>query len=199
MPYGVIVAAGKGVVVPDDVPTVMGHLGSMINGILKVLAVPEGSAYDVLPVPVGTDSIQPEAITTEKIGELAVTYEKISYVDPLGIRPYFVIARTFVVGIGGGADDIVIYDANAPFPFRVLDAQVLVTTVVPGGTITIRNAKAGGGVALSDDFSTAALGRNWDYGTVGITPVIPAGGTLVLRRSNNLSAGEMLIPVIRVP
>jgi hypothetical protein len=201
LPYSGAIPPGAGVIVADSIATVIVNLGAAVGPIFRLESVPDGNPVSNT-TPTGTVTaadLATAAVTTEKIADLAVTYEKISYVDPLGIRPCFMIANSFVVGVGGVADDYIIYDANAPFPFRILDIQVLVSTAVSGGILTLRNAKTGAGVALSDGFTSASLGRQWDGGSILTTPVIPAGGTLVLRRSNNLCAGELLVFTVRVP
>lgn len=110
----------------------------------------------------------------------------------------YVIRQAFAAGIGAVADDVVIYNANAPFALRILDAQVLVKTAVALSTATLRNATGGGGSALSDDFDTTAAARVRDTGAaVQETQVIPLGGTLVLRRSKNTVAGEVSLTIVK--
>jgi hypothetical protein len=81
---------------------------------------------------------------------------------------------------------------------RLLDAQLLVKTPVALSTATLRSATGGGGSALSDAFDTTAAVRVRDAGAaVQESPVIPIGGTLVLRRSKNTVAGEVILFVTK--
>jgi hypothetical protein len=102
----------------------------------------------------------------------------------------------FAAGAGGTADDVALF-LVAPFAFRVLDAQVLVSTAVGGSTATLRTETGGGGSAASAAMSTAAMGRVRD-GNVNATTLIPVNGTLVLRRSDNGVAGEVIVDIERV-
>jgi len=106
-----------------------------------------------------------------------------------------VIRQPFVAAAPGAADDVVIYNANAPFGFRILDSQVLISTAIGGSTVQLRSATGGGGVALSDAFPSAAQGRLRD-GATGIanaTKTVAIGGTLALRRSDRGAAGEVIL------
>lgn len=119
--------------------------------------------------------------------------------DGDGLSTLAVIRVPFTAG-GGGADDVVVYNANAPFKFRVLDSLVLVSTAGAGGsTAQLRDAAGGAGNALSMTFSTAAQGlvRDDGTGTTYATQVVTAGGTLALRRTDNTCAGEVIINIRR--
>lgn len=98
-----------------------------------------------------------------------------------------------VAGVGGGADDVVIYSANSP-RIRVIDAFFICSTSIGGGTVTLRTATGGGGTAISDALSAAAPGvaRN---ASVSATTSLAAASTLVIRRNHNTIAGEMVILV----
>lgn len=119
--------------------------------------------------------------------------------DADGLSQLAVIRQAFAAGGGGVPDDVVIYNANAPFGFRVLDAQVLVATTVLASTVQLRDATGGGGSALSDAFDSATAGRKRDTGVAGAnaTPTVAANGTLVLRRSDSGVAGELIVTLRR--
>jgi hypothetical protein len=126
-------------------------------------------------------------------GDVATTHDAVP-----GVAAGYAIRQAFAAGVGATADDVVIYNANAPFALRILDAQLLVKTAVAVSTATLRNATGGGGSPLSDDFDTTAAVRVRDAGAaVQETQVISLGGTLVLRRSKNTVAGEVILLVTK--
>ena len=96
--------------------------------------------------------------------------------------------------------DVVIYNANAPFAFRVLDSQLLLVTAVMSATAQLRDALAGSGNVVSGSFDTAtAVGRVRDAGTaITAAPLIALGGTLALRRSDIGIAGEVIVEILKV-
>jgi hypothetical protein len=117
-----------------------------------------------------------------------------------GLSPLYTIRLAFAAGTPGTPDDVTIYSANAPFAFRVLDSQVLISTLVALATVQLRNATGGGGDAVSDAFVAASLGRVRDtaVGISNATQTISAGGTLVLRRSDRGVAGEVILLIRRM-
>lgn len=94
---------------------------------------------------------------------------------------------------GGGTDDVVIFNGNAPFAFRILDVTLLVSTPALLSTCQLRNATGGGGAAVSSSFGTTVTGtfRN----SVSVTSTIAANGTLVLRRSDSNVVGEVMVTI----
>jgi len=132
-------------------------------------------------------------VTLTGIGDVATAHDAIPNVPAA-----YVIRQAFAAGVGATADDVVIYNANAPFAFRLLDAQLLVKTAVAVSTAALRSATGGGGSALSDSFDTTSAARARDTGAVvQESPVIPLGGTLVLRRSKNTVAGEVILLIAK--
>ncbi len=122
-----------------------------------------------------------------------------SVADANGLSDVEVIRRAFVAGTPGAPDDVTIYSAAAQSGFRILDAQVVISTLIAAATVQLRSATGGGGVALSDAFVASVVGRKLDAG-VGIgnvTPTVAAGGTLVLRRSDAGVAGEVIVWIRR--
>jgi hypothetical protein len=105
-----------------------------------------------------------------------------------------VIRKAFTAGGGGSADDVTIYSANAPFTFRIVESYAYVSTGVAVATLTLRNATGGGGSALSDAFAATTTGVKYNSALTA-TSTISASGTLVLRRSDNGVAGEVIVAI----
>ena len=101
--------------------------------------------------------------------------------------------------IGGGADDVTVWNTNCPFALRLLDLWIQVSNIgAGGGTLTARDAAGGGGAALSSALSTAATGvvRNnilTGLGTVALN------GSMYLRRTDGTCVGEFVALVQRIP
>jgi hypothetical protein len=111
----------------------------------------------------------------------------------------FVIRKAFAAGGGGAPDDVEIYNAAAPFDFRIIDATTWIATAVGGSTVELRSASGGGGSALSMAFSGAATAvvREDGSGTTYATSQVSSGGSLYLRRSDSGVAGEIVILAIK--
>lgn len=124
--------------------------------------------------------------------DASVTGAKLAVVDGAGLGAAAVIRKAFVAGGGGAPDDVAIYTTNAPFGFRVLDVFVLIGTAIALSTVTLRDTAGGGGAALSDalDSATTGVKRN---AALTATGTIALNGSLVLRRSDNGVAGEVVI------
>jgi hypothetical protein len=169
---------------------------AVTNGKIGLLAVDSAqlAASAAIEAKIGTG-----AVTVDKIGAAAVTSIKQGIIGADGMGPELVIRVPFTAGTPGTADDVIIYDAAAPFAFRILDVQVLLVTTISASTAALRSAKAGAGSALSDSFDThTAAGRLRDTGAVvTATPTVALSGTLVLRRSDRGIAGEVIIEVVK--
>ena len=126
-----------------------------------------------------------------------VTPSLFSVADAEGMAPASVIRQAFAAGVGGAADDVVII-ASAPFAFRVVDSKMLVSTAVALATGTLRDAAGGGGTALSDALAASTVGTRRDL-LLTVTGTVPAAGTLVLRRSDNTFAGEVVVFIEKEP
>lgn len=105
-------------------------------------------------------------------------------------------------GAAGTADDVTIWNANAPFALRVLDATLRVSTAVGASTAALRTASGGGGsvvlpdpAAATQTFSTATTGPHDDVATA--TATVASGGSLFLRRSDRSVVGELILTCIR--
>lgn len=116
--------------------------------------------------------------------------------DADGLAPELCIRKAFIAAGPGVADDVVIYNANAPFAFRILESEAYVATNIGGSTLTLRSALAGAGSALSDAWNSATTGIK-ENTALTATPTVAAGGTLVVRRSDNGVAGEVVLFIQR--
>ena len=116
----------------------------------------------------------------------------------MGFASVGVLRVTFSAALSA-ADDITIFSSNAPFGFRILDVQVLISATVALSTVQLRSASGGGGTAYSDAFPSSSLGRKYDSGSVisNVTKTVAQNGSLYLRRSSGLVAGEMLVSYCR--
>lgn len=102
----------------------------------------------------------------------------------------------------GGARDVSIYTANFPFAARLVDQQIMVNTAI-AGTVTLRDAVAGGGNALSAANSTAAAVRVRDPGTgqtagAGVVVTLAKNSSLVARMTAGDAALTYIMDFIRL-
>lgn len=109
----------------------------------------------------------------------------------------FLLTKTFVAS-GAGADDVVIYEANAPYAFRIINSYVYVSTPIGAATLQLRDALGGGGSALSDSWLATLVGMKIDVDLPTSIPTIAMGGTLALRRSSGDVEGEVVMVIERV-
>lgn len=107
----------------------------------------------------------------------------------------FAIYVSFAAGAGGAPDDVTIYNANAPFSFRILDVTLLTSTAVALSTGQLFSATGGGGTALSSAMTTVTAGtaRNND----SVTHTVATNGSVFLRRSDSGVAGEVIITCVK--
>lgn len=112
------------------------------------------------------------------------------------ISDLLVIRKAFAAGGGGSADDVIIFSANAPFGFRILDSKFYISEIVALATIRLRDATAGAGNVLSDAIAAGVTGSISNV-LKSSTDTIAASGTLVVRRSDSAVAGEVIINIIK--
>jgi hypothetical protein len=111
----------------------------------------------------------------------------------------FIIGPIAMSATGAGADDVVVYSANAPFDFRIIKMMPIVTTGVLLGTLQARDATGGGGTAVSSEFgATVASDEPAITTNNGLTGTIAIGGTLAIRRSSGDIVGEASFLCIRI-
>lgn len=107
----------------------------------------------------------------------------------------FSIRVSCTAGTPGSADDVTIYNANAPFAFRILDVIWLDSTAIALSTVQLRDTSGGGGAALSSALTAAVTGTARNNDTA--TRTVAANGSVFLRRSDRGVAGEILIVAVR--
>lgn len=81
--------------------------------------------------------------------------------------------------------------AGAPVKFRLIDAFVDVDTGNASETLTLRDAAAGAGNALSAALSLASAGRVREA-TAPATRTVAAGGNVFLRRNTTVGVGDLV-------
>jgi hypothetical protein len=114
-----------------------------------------------------------------------------------GVATALILHKVFAAGAGGAADDVVIFAANAPYAFDIIDTTAKVVTAVGGSTLQLRDTAAGAGTTLSDALTSAATGtkRNTAQTT---NPQVLRNGTLIIRRSDSGIAGSVDVTILRV-
>jgi hypothetical protein len=98
-------------------------------------------------------------------------------------------------GAGGAADDVTVFNAAVPTKVRVADCFFITTTNVATKNVTLRDAAAGGGNALSSALSANATGTARNALTVA-TKTVAASGSMYIRRDDSGIAGEMWILLV---
>jgi hypothetical protein len=116
-------------------------------------------------------------------------------IETSNIAAIFSIRVTCAAGTPGSADDVTIYNANAPFAFLILDCHWLDSTAIALSTVQLRDTAGGGGAALSSALTAAATGTARNNDTQ--TRAVAANGSVFLRRSDRGAAGEIVIICIR--
>lgn len=105
---------------------------------------------------------------------------------------------SFAAGAGGSADDVTVFNANAPFAFRVLKTFPWVATGVGGATLEGRSASGGGGSALSSTYDAATPTESPAItSSITATTTVAANGSYFIRRSDSGVAGEWVILVAK--
>lgn len=114
-----------------------------------------------------------------------------------GLEVGAVVALTLDVAAGGaGARDVAIFTANAPRAFEVIGASANVQAAgALGSTVQVRTALGGAGDAVSGPIATDATGRALEAagGALVALPAVAAGGSLVLRFTDGITAGRFTV------
>jgi hypothetical protein len=121
--------------------------------------------------------------------------------DSDGLASASKLYLAYTAGAGGAPDDVTVYNADAPFKFRILDVYSLVATGDgAGGNVQLRDTSGGAGNVLSKAFSSNAAGSDREDGsaTSYATVTVAASGSLYIRRADSGAAGEMILDIIRV-
>jgi hypothetical protein len=94
------------------------------------------------------------------------------------------------IGGGVGADDATLI-ASMPWPARILNVELITSTAVGASTVTLRDALAGAGNALSDALSSGAVARVSDAQVPLVT--VAAGSLVTARMSDSAIVAEVVI------
>lgn len=108
--------------------------------------------------------------------------------------PFF-ITQALTGGVAGSADDVTIYNANAPFAFRILDCWLIFSVGVVGSTVQLRDTAGGGGGVLSSALASVTPGTSRNNDTS--TRAVAANGSVFVRRSDRSVAGRIIIAALR--
>lgn len=165
-----------------------------------VHAITAGSAPPAIAAAASVGAAITPALSdhTHTIGAGIVTSTMASVAEATGASPLIVLTKTFPAGAGGSADDVTIFNANAPYAFQIVDSFAYVTTNVGGSTLTLRSATAGGGSAKSDAFDSATTGIKRNAALTALPSSTAAAGTLVIRRSDSGVAGSVVLLLQKV-
>lgn len=107
--------------------------------------------------------------------------------------PTFVLIVPLVAGVTGTGDDVVAFNANAPFAFRILDVWAEVTTGVAASTLRLWRLAGESGGAYSDAIDSGTSDtRPRDEGTTG-SHGVALNGSLHVHRSDRAVAGTVYI------
>ena len=216
-----ILGPGDSVQVSASVATLLAAIPtSLIGGVMQLTEVQRADGPDdaylgyltsgppINPLQVTTAMIAAAAVTSAKIANNAITNPQLaadavdavnldnvaqlvgaSAVGLVGVP--FVIIGTFTAGVTGQADDVLVTDVGIPGKCILIDAKLSVTTAKGAATVTLRDAAAGAGNALSNAISVAATGLiPWVPPSL---PTLAAGSGIYLRRSDRACAGSVIL------
>lgn len=116
--------------------------------------------------------------------------------EQLNRAPLFDFRFTIATSGSMAADDVTLFNGNAPFAFRITDVTAFISTAQGLSMIQLRDTAGGGGNALSSLLSSSATGTQRNNDTQ--TRTVAANGSLFLRRTNGSVVGEIVITAIRV-
>lgn len=140
----------------------------------------------------GTPMVEQVSISS---GQLAPEQSLVAAASTVLFGGTFYARHTFVAGAGGAADDITLFNANFPFPVRIVSVAMLTSTNVVGSTVQLRTAAGGLGSNLSSALASAAIGTT--YNNDSVTRTVAQNGSIFLRRSDSGVAGTILIGFVR--
>jgi hypothetical protein len=134
---------------------------------------------------------------SDDVGDL--TASKVAVAGSDGVSVPVVLRQAFVTGgAAGTADDVTVFNASAPYKFRIVDVWLVVADAEAASTVQLRTASGGLGSVLSAEIDTAALGIARQAGTgLTSTAIVAKNGSVYLRRSDRNVAGELFMLVIR--
>lgn len=159
---------------------------NFLNSSTVNLAVTDDSGNDELEITATVVSL-PSALVTPTM--LAV------FGTPTNTGVPFIIYVSYAAGAGGSADDVTVFNASAPFAFRILEAWQVTATAVSSATVQARSASGGAGSALTTAMDASVTGKYSDNSTA--TTTVAASGSIFLRRSDSGVAGEFIALCVR--
>jgi hypothetical protein len=135
------------------------------------------------------------------LGTSAISADNVSPIRAARAIPFTVYVPCPSGGTAGTADDVTVWNADAP-ALRILDATLRVSTAVALSSAALRTASGGGGSVVLPDpvtptqtFLTSATGPFDDVAVA--TATVASGGSLFLRRSDRSVVGELILTCIR--
>lgn len=180
-----VLASSASVIVASDVQR------AALTG--DVTASLNSNATTIAALAVNTGKLADDAVTAAKLADSSIVPENLVASITYGVP--FVITQAMTAGAAGTADDVTIYDATAPFAFRILDVWALYSAAVIGSTIQLRSATGGGGSARSSVLTSAATGTQRNNDTA--TQTVGSSGSLYIRRSDRAVAGRIMVLAVR--
>lgn len=153
----------------------------------------DGDNWQIDALAVGTAELAADAVTQAKLADSSVEPANLVADNNFGVP--FLVRTVMSAGAAGTADDVTIYNANAPFAFRIVGAWLQTATAIGGSTVTLRTASGGGGSALSSALSSAATGTVYNNDTASRS--VASGGSVFARRSDRGVAGTIIIQALR--
>lgn len=163
-----------------------------------------GAHADITAV-AASDAVLRESGSTIGFGTIAAGGLSDAIISPIklatltsSVGAVFTIYASFAAGAGGSPDDVTVYNANAPFAFRILKTLPYVTTAVAASTLEARDTSGGGGAALSSLFDADVQTEDPAINTpISASTTVAANGSLFIRRSDSGIAGEMVFLCVR--
>lgn len=164
-----------------------------------------GGAYADIQATAASDAVLRESGSVVGFGTVAQAGLADSIISPAklavlasSVGSLFTIYASFAAGAGGAPDDVTVFNANAPFAFRILKTLPYVATPVAVSTLRAFSATGGGGTALSSLFAATLATEDPAITTsITATATVAANGSYFIRRSDSGIAGEWVLLAVR--
>ena len=159
---------------------------NFLNSSTISLTVTDDSGNDELEITADVTSLPSATVTPTMVAVFGT---------PTNTGVTFVVYVSYAAGAGGSADDVTVFNASAPFAFRILEAWQVTATAVALATVQARSASGGAGSALTTAMLASVTGKTSDNSTA--TTTVAASGSVFLRRSDSGVAGEFFCLCVR--